>query len=103
MGTGPTAVFGDGYEWRAYRTKQYTYAVYLTDGQEFLFDDDRDPKQMQNLIDIPEYTALAKDLRRKMYQKMEEIGDTFEKNTYYEKNWICDRKILKKTERGKYL
>jgi arylsulfatase A-like enzyme len=31
MGTGPTAIFGNGYEWRAVRDKRYTYAVYLRD------------------------------------------------------------------------
>ena len=99
MGTGPTAVFGDGYEWRAYRTRRHTYAVYLADGQEYLFDNEKDPKQMHNLIHDPAYEALAEKLKAKMYEKMEKIGDTFEKNSYYEKNWVCDRIILKKAER----
>lgn len=99
MGTGPTAIFGDGHEWRAYRTKRYTYAVYLADGQEFLFDNEKDSKQMHNLIQNPSYTELAEELKGKMYQKMEEIGDAFEKNSYYEKNWVRDRKILRKAER----
>ncbi len=99
MGTGPTAIFGDGYEWRAYRTRSHTYAVYLADGQELLFDNERDPKQIHNLADDPEYAALKEELKRKMYEKMEKVGDTFEKNSYYERNWVCERKIRRKAER----
>ena len=54
---------------------------------------------MHNLIQNPSYTVLAEELKGKMYQKMGEIGDTFEKNSYYEKNWVRDRKILRKAER----
>ena len=38
MCTGPTAAWGDGQEWRAFRTRRYKYAVYRSDQQEFLFD-----------------------------------------------------------------
>ena len=93
MCTGPTAVFGDGQEWRAFRTKKYTYAVFKSDGQEFLFDDQSDPLQMNNLIKKKEYQDIAEDLRNKMYKKMKQINDTFENNSYYEKNWIKDRII----------
>lgn len=93
MCTGPTAVFGDGQEWRAFRTKKYTYAVFKSDGQEFLFDDQSDPLQMNNLIKKKEYQDIAEDLRNKMYKKMKQINDSFENNSYYEKNWIKDRII----------
>ena len=93
MGTGPTAVFGDGNEWRAYRTKQYTYAVFKSDGQELLFDNQADPYQMHNLIGEPGCEAIAVSLKEKMWAKMEAISDTFENNTYYEKNWVEDRRI----------
>lgn len=96
MGTGPTAVFGNGNEWRAYRTKRYTYAVYKSDGLELLFDDESDPYQMHNLIGEKQYTALAEKLKAEMYAKMREIGDTFENNRYYEENWVEDR-IIKRT------
>lgn len=96
MGTGPTAIFGDGNEWRAYRTKQYTYAVFKSDGQELLFDDLNDPYQMNNLMDDPDYAQTAAELKVKMASKMEEINDTFENNSYYEKNWVEDR-LIKRT------
>lgn len=93
MCTGPTAVFGDGNEWRALRTKQYTYAVFKSDGQELLFDNEADPYQMNNLIGNPDYADTAEKLKAEMYAKMEQIGDTFEHNSYYEKNWVEDRLI----------
>ncbi|MDF2540386.1 MAG: hypothetical protein K0S47_104 [Herbinix sp.] len=96
MGTGPTAVFGDGYEWRAYRTRQYTYAIYKVDGQEFLFDNLEDPYQMNNLIDDVDYFEIKDALKQQMWEKMSRIGDQFEKNSYYEANWIEDR-IIKHT------
>ena len=43
MCCGPTAQWGDGNEWRGYRNKQYTYAVYHKDGHELLFDHLNDP------------------------------------------------------------
>ena len=94
MCTGPTAIFGDGNEWRAYRTKQYTYAVYKSDGQELLFDHRNDPYQMTNLIGKPEYSKIHAELKEAMWKKMKQIGDNFENNSYYEKNWIKDRIIL---------
>lgn len=96
MCTGPTAIFGDGNEWRAYRTKQYTYAIFKSDGQEFLFDDKNDPYQMENLIDNKSYRETAEELKSKMYAKMNKIGDTFENNTWYEKHWVENR-IIKRT------
>lgn len=96
MCTGPTAVFGDGNEWRALRTKKYTYAVFKSDGQELLFDDEADPYQMNNLIGNPDYAELAAKLKAEMYEKMNQIGDTFENNSYYEKNWVEDR-LIKRT------
>ena len=96
MCTGPTAVFGDGNEWRAYRTKQYTYAVFKSDGQELLFDNQADPYQMHNLMKEPGYEAAAAALKERMYAKMDAISDTFENNTYYEQNWVEDR-LIKRT------
>ena len=94
MGTGATAIFEDGHEWRAYRTRQYTYAVYLSDKSELLFDNQKDPLQMNNLAGLPAYEQVKKELRHSMYARMEQIGDTFESCSFYEKNWIKDRLIL---------
>lgn len=95
MGTGPTAVWGDGYEWRAYRTRQYTYAVYRCDRQEFLFDNLADPYQLTNLAGDESRAAVREGLKAAMYSKMQAVGDTFEKNSYYRKNWVENRLILR--------
>ncbi len=95
MCTGPTAIFGDGNEWRAYKTKNYTYAVYKSDGMEFLFDNISDKFQTKNLAFDPKFSSLKEDLKAKMYSKMNSIGDNFENNTYYEQNWIKNRHIIK--------
>lgn len=94
MGTGPTAMYGDGKEWRAIRTKRCTYAVYKADGQELLFDNLNDPYQLNNLADNEQFAGIKDELKRTMYAKMAQIGDNFEKNSYYKKNWVKDRIIL---------
>ncbi len=96
MCTGPTAVFADGNEWRAYRTKEYTYAVFKANGQELLFHNTLDPFQMNNLAQDPEFCIKKEELKKLMWRKMNEIGDDFENNSYYEKHWIENR-IIKRT------
>ena len=93
MCTGPTAVFNDGNEWRALRTKRYTYAVYKKDGKELLFDNERDKLQKNDLSSDPEYADIKSELKEKMFRKMKEIGDQFRSNSYYRDNWITDRCI----------
>ncbi|MEG0942575.1 MAG: sulfatase [Angelakisella sp.] len=95
MCTGPTATFGDGNEWRAYRTKQYTYAIFKSDGQELLFDNLADPFQMNNLAGNPEYATIQAKLKAAMWNKMNKISDTFENNTYYQENWVENRLIMR--------
>lgn len=95
MCTGPTATFADGNEWRALRDKQYTYAVFHVDGQELLFNNVQDPYQMNNLADQQEFQPLLEQYRQKLKEKMKAIGDTFPACSYYERNWIRDRLILK--------
>ena len=96
MCCGPTAAWGDGVEWRAYRTKRYTYAVYRQDGQELLFDHIEDPLEMQNLAKAPACSKLKDALREAMWEKMRRINDGFMPNTYYQENWVEDR-IIKRT------
>lgn len=95
MGTGATAAWEDGHEWRAYRTTEYTYAIYLRDGAELLFDNVNDPLQMHNLSLEQEYFDKKVELRNEMYAEMNRIGDRFHTSTYYRDNWTKDRIILK--------
>ncbi len=96
MCTGPTAAWGDGQEWRAYRTRRYKYARYKSDGQEFLFDLEADPYEKNNLIGIPEFRETEENMKKQMEEKMAAIGDHFENNTYYKEHWVEDR-IIRRT------
>ncbi len=95
--TGACAAWEDGHEWRAVRTKQYTFAVYKVDGKELLFDNTADPYQMTNLADDPAHDALRSDLRTKMNAKMRALNDGFEVCSYYQKNWISEDGIILRT------
>ena len=95
MGTGPTAVWGPGREWRGVRSKQYTYAVYRIDKKEFLFDNISDPLQMRNLAALPEYTGIKSELRASMYAQMEKIHDGFWPNLRYRHLWTKNRIIVR--------
>ena len=96
MCCGPTAAWADGHEWRGWRTKSYTYAVYRADGQELLFDNVADPLQMHNLAQEPDYQPLKAELRRAMLARMALIHDDFAPNSYYRDHWVEDR-IIRRT------
>ncbi|MEG1011976.1 MAG: sulfatase [Ruthenibacterium sp.] len=97
MGTGATTIWEDGHEWRAYRTQQYTYAVYRKDGSELLFDHKNDPFEKTNLAQDEKYAACKQELRTKMLDKMRQIHDDFNASSYYEKNWVSKDRIIKHT------
>ena len=94
MGTGPTAIYGNGTEWRGIRSERFTYAVYKTGRQEFLFDNLQDPYQLHNLLRDPAFADTVNALRAEMYAKMDAVGDKFRWNSYYQRHWVKDRKLL---------
>ena len=100
--TGTTAAWRDGHEWRGLRDKRFTYAVYRRDRSELLFDNQADPAQMKNLINDPQFASHAQRLRDLLKRKMKEIGDTFERCTWYRDNWTRDRNILRGARGGKH-
>ena len=95
MGTGPTAIFGCGKEWRAVRDKRFTYAVYRKDGEELLFDNSNDPYQMTDLSRNTEFKHEKERLKAFMYAKMKQIGDDFDSNLYYLGRWVKRRRIVR--------
>ena len=98
MGTGATADWEDGHEWRAYRTKEYTYAKYLSDGKEFLFNNIKDPLQKENLADNEAYSHILLQLKNMMKKEMERINDNFYPSSYYKENWVTKDRIITKTK-----
>lgn len=95
QGMGATAIWEDGHEWRALRSKQYTYAVYRVDGHELLFDNLADPYQMQNLADDAAHAETMAYFRALLQVRMTELNDTFEACTWYEQHWTHNRLILR--------
>ncbi len=95
QGMGCTADWQDGYEWRGLRTKRYTYAVYLSDRSELLFDNQSNPLQLHNLVREPAYAELLTQLRQKLQQKMGSLKDEFRPCTWYRDHWTEDRIIIR--------
>lgn len=95
MGTGATAAWEDGHEWRAFRTERYTYATYLCDNKELFFDNIQDPLQMNDLSKDPKYFDDMEMVKALMKEEMERVNDKFHPSSYYQKNWVENRIILK--------
>lgn len=87
QGMGHTYLWINGAEWRAVRNKRYTYATYLVDDKELLFDHQKDPLQVNNLIDNLHYASIRDTLKNHMKQKMEALNDTFQPCTWYRDHW----------------
>lgn len=93
QGMGHTFLWNDGFEWRALRDKQYTYARYLSDGKELLFDNLNDPIQSKDLtMDLPDVVVR---LRKQMNARMAELGDPFKPCSWYRDNWTENRVIMR--------
>ena len=73
-------------EYRAIRTKRYTYARTLK-GASKLFDNHSDPFQMNNLVDMPESKYLQKEMDTKLNLALERIGDDFKPRDHYLQKW----------------
>ena len=95
QGTGATAVWEDGHEWRALRNKRYTYAVYHTDRHELLFDNQEDPHQRRNLVEDPGYASTLGHFRALLEARMASLNDTFEPCTWSRDEWTQDRLIVR--------
>jgi len=95
QGTGSTADWSDGHEWRALRTKRYTYGVYRLDGSECLFDHQEDPYQMHNLVGEAAHADTLQKFRALLAERLETLGDRFESCSWYRDHWTKDRHILR--------
>jgi arylsulfatase A-like enzyme len=102
QGLGHTYLWLDGFEWRALRDKRYTYAKYRVDGKELLFDNLKDPMQMNNLILNPEYQRISEKLRNLMVKKMKGLDDNFESCTWYRDHWTDGKRNIVAGAHGKF-
>ena len=65
--------------WRGVRTHHYTYARWADrDGMRVLYDLRKDPLEMHNLMDDPEYAEVAKQMEERLQKWIKETGDPFD-------------------------
>jgi len=77
---------GIGREYRGLRTKRYTYVRDLN-GPWLMFDNLKDPYQMNNVVSAPEYAKVRKELDNKLMKKLKALGDEFRPGMEYIKKW----------------
>ncbi len=75
-----------GKEYRGVRTKRYTYVKDLN-GPWFLFDNQKDPFQMNNLVNEKEYQKVQNDLEKQLSEILKEQKDEFLPGMDYIKKW----------------
>lgn len=76
----------NGREYRGLRTLHYTYTRDL-EGPWQLFDNEKDPYQMNNLVDDPDAQALVRKMDALLQQKLEAQGDEFLPGMEYIARW----------------
>lgn len=75
-----------GKEYRGFRSQQYTYTRDM-DGPWQLFDNDRDPYQMHNLVGEDDYKSLVISFDSLLEQELVESKDQFLSGLEYAKRW----------------
>jgi arylsulfatase A-like enzyme len=75
-----------GREFRGLRTERFTYARGL-DGPWILFDNEKDPLQLTNLVNTPGAATWQADLDKKLKAKLEQAHDAFLPAAAYIKQW----------------
>lgn len=70
------AYYRGGKEWRGLRTSRYTYVIHR-EGPWYLYDNDRDPYQMENLVGHPLYAQVQSELDETLHQRLDARGDSF--------------------------
>jgi arylsulfatase A-like enzyme len=75
----PRPIHGTPDAWRGLRTRRYTYARFK-DKPWCLFDNVKDPYQIHNLVDKPEFDELQERLDALLIQEMNQTGDNWNFN-----------------------
>lgn len=65
-----------GREYRGVRTRRYTYVRDLN-GPWLLYDNEKDPYQLNNLVNTPEYADIQKQLEDKLEERLRKTNDPF--------------------------
>lgn len=77
-----TMIFGEAVhqsipEWRGIRTKRYTYVEKVGSVPWLLFDNERDPLQLNNLASLARHAGLRNTLARELDRQLERAEDPF--------------------------
>jgi arylsulfatase A-like enzyme len=75
-----------GKEYRGVRTKRFTYVRDLA-GPWLLFDNEKDPFQLTNVVGRPEYAKEEAALAAQLTRKLKEAGDEFRPGADYLAKW----------------
>ncbi len=75
-----------GREYRGLRTSRYTYVRALK-GPWLLYDNERDPHQLDNLVGKPEYAEMLDEFDARLQRRLDALGDEFLPNTELIKRW----------------
>jgi arylsulfatase A-like enzyme len=89
-------------EYRGIKTTKFTYVK--TPGEAtMLFDNLKDPYQLNNLVNKPEFKALQSEMDNLLVKELEKIGDAdFKKAEYYNAKFGYDKRTIPyTTEQGK--
>jgi arylsulfatase A-like enzyme len=73
-------------EYRALRSGRYTF-VRTVQGPKYLFDNEKDPLQLTNLIAKPEFAAVRDDLNRRLTSELARIKDDFRPGKEHIAEW----------------
>ncbi len=80
----------DGWEWRGVRTKTHTYARFL-DGKTYLFDNQRDPWQQNNLTSNDDNCELVAKYERMLQALMKKRNDKLCPGSFF-KDWFDQKR-----------
>jgi arylsulfatase A-like enzyme len=75
-----------GREYRGIRTRRYTYVRDLK-GPWLLYDNQKDPYQLNNLCNKPEHSGLQKKMEAVLSQKLKQTNDRFLPGPEYIRKW----------------
>ncbi len=75
-----------GKEYRAIRTARYTYVKDLK-GPWLLYDNLKDPYQLNNLVSKSEFASLQKNLDKVLQRRLQQARDSFLPADEYMKKW----------------
>jgi len=75
-----------GREYRGVRTQRFTYVRDLN-GPWLLFDNEKDPYQMKNVIGVSEYAKVQQQLDETLTRKLAATHDEFLPGEYYVRKW----------------